>query len=83
MMTTVASSVRRAVLALPGLLASGAVLAHPGHDTAPAMGFWQGLEHLLTQPDHLGMLLAALGIGVFAVRAWRRGTRPGTKAGRR
>ena len=82
-MTTVATSVRRAAFMLPGLLASGAALAHPGHDTAPAMGFWQGLEHLLTQPDHLGMLVAALGVGVIALRSWRSASRRGIKAGRR
>ena len=78
-MTTVSTSVRRAALVLPGLLAAGTALAHPGHDTAPAMGFWQGLEHLLTQPDHLGLLVAALGVGVFALRAWRRGSRTGRR----
>jgi hydrogenase/urease accessory protein HupE len=83
MMTTVATSVRRAALALPGLLAAGTALAHPGHDTAPAMSVWQGLLHLLTQPDHLGMLAAAVGIGVVALRAWRREPRRGHHAGRR
>lgn len=83
-MTTVATSARRAAFLLPGLLAAGTALAHPGHDTAPAMGFWQGLEHLLTQPDHLGMLVAALGIGVFAWRSWRRESRRGRRqVGRR
>jgi hydrogenase/urease accessory protein HupE len=82
-MTIVATSMRRAALALPGLLVSGAALAHPGHDTAPAMGFWQGLAHLLNQPDHLGMLAAAVAIGVLALRSRRGGARRGNRTGRR
>ncbi len=70
-MTIVATSVRRAAPALPSLLAAGTALAHPGHDTAPAMSFMQGLAHLLTQPDHLGMLAAAVAIGVLALRSLR------------
>jgi hydrogenase/urease accessory protein HupE len=80
MMTIAAPSVRRVALALPSLLASGAALAHPGHDTAPSLGFLQGLMHLLTQPDHLGMLAAAVVIGVAALRSVRRRA---TRAGRR
>jgi hypothetical protein len=47
----------------PLALLSGTPLlawAHPGHDSAPAMGWFEGLGHLLSQPDHLGMLGAAL-----------------------
>jgi hydrogenase/urease accessory protein HupE len=70
-MMTFTPSARRAAAVLPGLLPCTAALAHPGHDSAPAMGFFEALLHLLTQPDHLGMLAVAVGIGVIAVRAAR------------
>ncbi len=53
------------------LAASGLALAHPGHDTAPAMGFFEGLVHLLTQPDHVAMLGTAVVVALAARRAWR------------
>jgi hydrogenase/urease accessory protein HupE len=74
--------VHRAGLVLPGLLASAAALAHPGHTTAPAMGFWQGLVHVLSEPDHLGMLMAALVIGVIAVRTARARAHRGNRTER-
>lgn len=45
--------------------------AHPGHDSAPAMGWFEGLVHLLTQPDHLGMLGAALLLALALLRRQR------------
>jgi hydrogenase/urease accessory protein HupE len=63
------AAVRRA--AAPALLAAvSAALAHPGHDTAPTMGFVEGLLHLLTQPDHAAMLVLAVAAGVAGARAW-------------
>ena len=53
------------------LAASGIALAHPGHDTAPAMGFFEGLVHLLTQPDHAAMLGIVVVVALAARRAWR------------
>jgi urease accessory protein len=53
------------------LAASGLALAHPGHDTAPALGFFEGLVHLLTQPDHVAMLGSAIVVALAARRAWR------------
>jgi hydrogenase/urease accessory protein HupE len=43
--------------------------AHPGHDSAPALGFFEGLAHLLTQPDHIAMLMAGAVVGVLALRS--------------
>jgi hypothetical protein len=67
---TLASLARRTAGLLPAL-ASSVALAHPGHDTAPAMGALDFVLHLLSQPDHLGALAAALVIGVVAASAWR------------
>jgi hydrogenase/urease accessory protein HupE len=47
-------------------------LAHPGHDDHAEMGLLEGLWHLLTQPDHLAMLLGAVAMGVVLVRQLRR-----------
>ena len=83
-MTIVATFARQAALVLPSLMAAGTALAHPGHDTAPAMSLMQGLAHLLTQPDHLGMLAVAVGIGVLALRSLRgKARRDADRAGRR
>lgn len=68
---TIATTLRRSAAVLPGLLFGGAAVAHPGHDTAPAMGLFEGLAHLLTQPDHLGLLALAVGAAVISVRALR------------
>lgn len=72
---------RRAAMSVLLFQTAGAAFAHPGHDTAPAMGFFEGLEHLLTSPYHLGVLAVALTVGVVGARAWRarrsmRSTRP-------
>ena len=57
---------------VPVLVAAGAsAFAHPGHDTAPAMGFFEGLAHLMTQPDHVAMLGGALVAALVARRVWR------------
>ena len=45
--------------------------AHPGHDTAPALGFFEGLVHLLTQPDHAAMLVGGVVVAILAVQALR------------
>ncbi|MFP4610057.1 MAG: HupE/UreJ family protein [Thiohalophilus sp.] len=50
------------LVSAPGLLFGGHVVAHPAADHS--MPFGQGLLHLLGQPDHLLMILAA---GLFAV----------------
>lgn len=71
------------ILASAVLAATGAsAFAHPGHDTAPAMGFFEGLAHLMTQPDHVAMLGLAVVIGVAARRAWR-GRRAASRRERR
>ncbi len=60
------------------LLASGSVLAHPGDSSAHAMAFFEGLVHLLTEPDHLAMLGVAVATAVYVVRrvrARRQGSR--------
>jgi hydrogenase/urease accessory protein HupE len=45
--------------------------AHPGHDSAPALGFFEGLVHLVTQPDHIAMLMAGAVVGVLVLRSVR------------
>jgi hypothetical protein len=67
---TLAPLARRTAGTLPAL-ASCAALAHPGHDTAPAMSTLDFVLHLLSQPDHLGALAAAVVIGALAAGAWR------------
>jgi hydrogenase/urease accessory protein HupE len=62
---------RRTALSVPLLLATGGAFAHPGHDTAPVMGFFEGLQHMLSSPYHLGMLLGAVVVGVAGACAWR------------
>jgi hydrogenase/urease accessory protein HupE len=57
-------------VAAAALAATGA-WAHPGH----ASGGTTTLMHLLTEPDHVLMLLAAIGVGVAAVIAARRSPR--------
>ena len=53
------------------LAAAPLASAHPGHDTAPALGFFEGLVHLLTQPDHVAMLMGGAVVAVLALRALR------------
>jgi len=53
------------------LLAAGAALAHPGHDTAPPMSLLDSWVHLLTQPDHLGLLAVVVVLAIAAGRSWR------------
>lgn len=62
-------SLRHAGAALPLLLA-GSAFAHP-HANAPALGFFEGLVHMLSQPDHLAMLSVAVAVAVAGVRAQR------------
>lgn len=62
-------ALRRASALLAAALPLAAA-AHPGHDTAPAMGWLDALEHLLTQPDHLAALGLALVLAALALGAW-------------
>jgi hydrogenase/urease accessory protein HupE len=64
--------------ALPAL-AGGSALAHPGHDAATTLGFVEGLVHLLTEPDHLGMLVVGVATAVVVVRRLRAPRRGGTQ----
>jgi hydrogenase/urease accessory protein HupE len=50
--------------------AAGTAFAHPGHGSP---GATTTLTHLLTEPDHVLMLFAALAVGVIAVFRARRG----------
>jgi hypothetical protein len=65
----------RIAMVVPALLAAGAAVAHPGHDTAPAMGLFESLEHMLTSPYHLGVLLGAVVVGLVGARVWRAASR--------
>ena len=55
--------IRQATLAIATLAASAA-WAHPGHAEP---GATTTLMHLLTEPDHLIALVAAIGIGAWVV----------------
>ena len=70
-MIVVSALQRAAAVVAIGISAAGASLAHPGHDTAPPMGWGEGLAHLLSQPDHIAMLVGAVAAGVVAARVWR------------
>jgi hypothetical protein len=62
---------RRAAALTLALLAAGAAHAHPGHGIAE-------LWHLLTEPDHLAMLLLPLAIaaGFWLYRRRKLGSDP-------
>ncbi len=47
------------------LIAAGVAQAHPGHVVG---SFW----HLLTEPDHLAMLVMPWVVAAVVVYAWRR-----------
>lgn len=54
------------------LIGAAAASAHPGHDAqAHAMGWWQGLVHLLSEPDHLLLLAGGVVLVLAAVRGLR------------
>ena len=57
---------RAATALIFSLLAASAAHAHPGHGIA-------GLWHLLTEPDHLALLLLPLAIGLGLWLSRRRG----------
>jgi len=57
------------VLAL--LAASPPALAHAGDHHH--FDLWAALSHLLTQPFHVAMIVAAVGAGVFLAARYRRG----------
>lgn len=59
-------------LAALALTAATQVQAHPGHDAHADMGFFEGLLHLLTQPDHLALLVGAVAMVGVLVRRRRR-----------
>ncbi len=59
------------IAAAAAALGATAASAHPGH----ASGGVTTLRHLLTEPDHVLMLLAVAGVGIAAVVASRRGAR--------
>lgn len=61
----------RLAAAIGAALPAIAAIAHPGHDATPAFGFFEGLVHMLTEPDHLAMLAIAVVLGVAGGRAWR------------
>jgi hydrogenase/urease accessory protein HupE len=70
---TVATFIRAAVpaaLALALTLGAGLAQAHPGHadPSAHQMAFVQAVVHLLTEPDHLALLAAAVVGGAWVVR---------------
>ena len=61
------------------LLFAGEALAHPDHGS----GGWlsASLSHLLSEPDHLAMILAPLALAAYLVwRVARRPNRPQEKA---
>jgi urease accessory protein len=64
----VGSPYARAAALLTGLLLPATVLAHPGHGEG---SFWPGLLHPFSGLDHL---LAAVAVGVWAVRMGGRAT---------
>ena len=61
----------RVVAALVSGLAAGTAAAHPGHTATPTLGFMDSVVHLLTQPDHVAMLVLAVVVGVAGAKAWR------------
>lgn len=57
------------------VLATTGASAHPEHGITSAMGLWEALVHLLTQPDHLALLVgAAVAVGLL-IRQRRRSRR--------
>jgi len=58
------------LLTLTSLLASGSALAHAGEHVVS--GFTAALSHMLTEPFHLGMIAAALVVGIVAFRMWKK-----------
>ncbi|MCA0270970.1 MAG: hypothetical protein LCH69_02775 [Proteobacteria bacterium] len=54
------------LIALLPLVLPGAAWAHPGdHSLA-------GIAHLLTEPDHLALIAAAVVAAAMGLRNWRR-----------
>lgn len=74
-MNTFADSIRRAAIPLAVALSPIAASAHPGHLDQPVHGFAQAIAHLLTEPDHLALIAAAVAIAVLASRRMRRRSR--------
>jgi hypothetical protein len=58
------------LVTLTSLLASGSALAHSGEHVVS--GFMAAMWHLLTEPFHLGMIAAALVVGIGAFRMWKK-----------
>jgi hydrogenase/urease accessory protein HupE len=60
------------VVPLLAAFAPGTALAHPNHVHAPLAGFWANVAHLLSEPDHVALLVAALVVAVIGARALRQ-----------
>lgn len=60
----------KGLLTLTSLLASGSALAHSGEHVVS--GFTDAVSHMLTEPFHLGMIAAALVVGIGAFRMWKK-----------
>jgi len=58
------------LVTLTSLLASGSALAHSGEHVVS--DFMAAMWHLLTEPFHLGMIAAALVVGIGAFRMWKK-----------
>ena len=63
-------AIHRIAVAAAAFSATGA-WAHPGHGS----GGTTSLAHLLTEPDHVLMLLAVVAVGIAAIVSSRRGAR--------
>jgi len=61
------NAIQQAVITV-ATLAAATAWGHPNHADAASN---TTLLHLLTEPDHLLMLFAAVGVGVWAVRRGR------------
>lgn len=70
-MSTVTLPLRRLGTGLVAVLLAPAALAHPGHDVHASFGLADGLLHLLSEPDHVVLLVFAVVAGVVAARARR------------
>lgn len=68
---------------IAGLLSAGApvvALAHPGHHGSDWL---EAVMHLLTEPDHLSMILLAVVAAVWGIRQLRRRSRRDPASGDR
>ncbi len=63
---------KKKFFALTLVLFSPLAMAHPGEHH---MGWLAGIAHLLSEPDHLAMLLLAVVVGAYGALALRRRAR--------